>query len=370
MPSSPMRAAPDDPNTAEPVAADLRAADPAIADPATADMWTADRVDLWGPRRPAADRSWTGRFLAAKRFGSSAGGPSKSWGLEDVVFGFFILLVLNLALAAAAFVIALVGVLNRPGVDTSDGAALIGTVLTDMTRLLTTGPGVLVSGLTMWAAFFLAPWLATRNKGANSLATDFGFRFSWRRDLLLGAGFAIGLRIAEALVTWVLVTFGVDMSTAGNSAIITNLSGPWLFIDAFIVAAIGAPIFEELFFRGLVFGALLKNFTRDRDGASPQSAAGRWVSGHVGGAWAGWAVFRRFLYRWRLLLSVLMSSLMFGILHYQGSNTFGSWFVVAATTSVGAVLAVIRHCTGRLGTTMCTHVLFNASGVVLALLTS
>ena len=236
-----------------------------------------------------------------------------------------------------------------------------------MPGLLTTGPGVLAGGLTMWAAFFFAPWLATRRKGLRSLAADFGFRFSWRRDLLMGAAFALGLRVVEFAVTKGITALGVDMSTAGNSDIITNLSGPWLIIDAFIVAAIGAPIFEELFFRGLVFGAFLKNFARDRDGAKPQSLLGRWVIARLGRLWAAWASYRGFLYRWRVPLAVLVSSLMFGAMHHQGENTFGSWFVVGTTTMIGLVLAVIRYRTGRLGTAICTHVLFNASGVALAL---
>jgi len=128
------------------------------------------------------------------------------------------------------------------------------------------------------------------------------------------------------------------------------------------------PIFEELFFRGLVFGAFLKNFVRDRDRAKPQSLFGEWVMAHLGRTWAAWASYRGFLYRWRLPLAVVISSLMFGLLHFQGSNTFGSWFVVGTTTVIGMVLAVIRYRTGRLGMAICTHVLFNTSGLVLALI--
>lgn len=291
-----------------------------------------------------------------------------TWGLRDVAFGFFLLLVLNVALAVAAMAVALQGVLRRPDVDTSNEQALIDAVLRDWPGVLTTGPGVLAAGLTMWAAFFLAPWLASRRKGARSLAADFGFRFSWRRDLLIGAVFALGLRGVEFAVTQVITALGVNMTAAGNSDIITNLSGPWLVIDAFIVAAIGAPIFEELFFRGLVFGALLKNFTRDREGATPQSLLGGWVASRLGRAWAAWASYRGFLYRWRVPLAVVVSSLMFGMMHHQGTNTFGSWFVVGTTTTIGMLLAVIRYRTGRLGMAVCTHVLFNASGVALALL--
>jgi membrane protease YdiL (CAAX protease family) len=338
----------------------------AAAEPPPDSMWAPGRVDLWGPRPAARKGSWRHRSAipAEPPFMDRSG----TWGLPDVAFGFFLLLVLNVVLAVAAMAVALREILSQPGVDTSDGQALTDTVLKGMTGLLTTGPGVLVGGLTMWVAFFLAPWLATHRKGLRSLAADFGFRFSWRRDVLMGAAFALGLRVVEFAVTTLITALGVDMTTAGNSDIVTNLSGPWLVIDAFIVASIGAPVFEELFFRGLVFGAYLKNFTRDRDGTKPQSVFGRWVAAHLCRIWAAWASYRRFLYRWRVPVAVVISSLMFGILHYQGSNTFGSWFVVGTTTTIGMFLAVIRYRTGRLGMAICTHVLFNASGVALALL--
>jgi membrane protease YdiL (CAAX protease family) len=347
------------PGPSEPVAS-------APAGPPSDGMWAPGRVDLWGPRPSARTGSW--RRRSATPTDPPGIDRSGSWGLPDVAFGFFLLVVLNVALAVAAMTVALREVLARPGVDISDGAALIATVLDAVPGLLKTGPGVLASGLTMWAAFFLAPWLATRHKGLRSLAVDFGFRFDWHRDLLMGAAFALGLRVVEFAVTKGITALGVDMSTAGNSDIITALSGPWLIIDALIVAAIGAPVFEELFFRGLVFGAYLKNFTRDRDGAKPQSLFGRWVTAHLGRVWAVWASCRGLLYRWRVPLAVVVSSLMFGMMHHQGSNTFGSWFVVGTTTTIGILLAVIRYRTGRLGMAICTHVLFNASGVALALL--
>jgi membrane protease YdiL (CAAX protease family) len=328
-------------------------------------VWAPGRVDMWGPRPPGGKGSWRRRITSPD---TPIRDRSGVWGLTDVVFGFFLLLVLNVALAVVTMVAALPGVLSQPGVDSSDAAVLMDAVLKEMSRLLTTGPGVLAAGLTMWAAFFLAPWLATRRKGLRSLAADFGFRFRWRRDLLMGAVFALGLRVLEFAATALITALGVDMTTAGNSDIITNLSGAWLFVDALIVAAIGAPVFEELFFRGLVFGAFLKNFAHDRAGAKPQSMFGQWVMAHQGRTWAAWASYRGFLYRWRLPLAVVISSVMFGLLHFQGSNTFGSWFVVATTTVIGMVLAVIRYRTGRLGMAICTHVLFNISGIALALL--
>ena len=111
-------------------------------------------------------------------------------------FGFFLLIVLNVALGLAAGAVALRVILSQPNVDPSDGEALTRAVFDRVPGILMSGPGVLASGLTMWAAFFLAPWLATRNKGLKSLAVDFGFRVKWRRDLLMGATFALGLRVA------------------------------------------------------------------------------------------------------------------------------------------------------------------------------
>lgn len=351
------------PDPSEPVV--LARDTPAPAEPPPVIVWAPGRVDLWGPKAPAGKGSWRRRTVTA--LDPPIRDRSEVWGLPDVVFGFFLLLVLNVALAAVTMVVALPEVLAQPGFDSSDVTAVIDDALKEMTRLLTTGPGVLVGGLTMWVAFFLAPWLATRHKGARSLAVDFGFWFSWRRDLLMGAAFAVGLRVVELAVTQGITALGVNMKSAGNSDIITNLSGPWLVIDALIVAAIGAPIFEELFFRGLVFGAFLKNFTRDRDSVKAQSLPGRWVMAHLGRTWAAWAAYRGLLYRWRLPLAVVISSVMFGLLHFQGTNTFGSWFVVGTTTVIGMVLAVIRYRTGRLGMAICTHVLFNTSGVALAL---
>jgi membrane protease YdiL (CAAX protease family) len=356
---------PDPSAPAEPAPAGPALAGPALAGPPPGIVWAPGRVDLWGPRPPAGKGSWRHRNTPPD---PPIREHSGIWGLPDVVFGFFLVLVLNVALAVVTAVVALPGVLSQPGVDGSDATMLLDAVFKDMTRLLTTGPGVLAGGLSMWAAFFLAPWLATRRKGLRSLALDFGFRFSWGRDILMGAALAVGLRVMDLAVTHGVTALGADMTTADNSSIITNLSGPWLFIDAVIVATIGAPIFEELFFRGLVFGAFLKNFTRDRDGAKTRSLFGGWVVGHLGRGWAAWASYRGFLYRWRLPLAVVISSVMFGLLHHQGTNTFGSWYVVGTTTVIGMALAVIRYRTGRLGMAICTHVLFNASGVALALI--
>jgi hypothetical protein len=51
-----------------------------------------------------------------------------------------------------------------------------------------------------------------------------------------------------------------------------------------------------------------------------------------------------------------------------GRTRFGSWFVVGTITTAGMVLAVIWYRTGWLGMAICTHVLFNASGVTFAIL--
>lgn len=113
----------------------------------------------------------------------------------------------------------------------------------------------------------------------------------------------------------------------GNTGAFTSVEPGWMLAIGLGVC-VGAPLVEELFFRGLVFN-VLKTRTQT------------WVA-------------------------VIVSALAFGSLHVQGSFA-ASVYTVTATTLVGVVLAVARAWTGRLGTAIWIHVLFNTTGFLLAL---
>jgi membrane protease YdiL (CAAX protease family) len=99
---------------------------------------------------------------------------------------------------------------------------------------------------------------------------------------------------------------------------------PFGVVCLFLVAVLGAAIFEELFYRGLVLGA-----------------------------------FRR---RWGNRVSIAGSALVFGVMHFQPVDTI-------ALTLFGAVLAWLTVRYDRLGPAICAHLAFNITAFV-ALLSS
>ncbi len=96
--------------------------------------------------------------------------------------------------------------------------------------------------------------------------------------------------------------------------------GGGLWIVAFVLV-IGAPVCEEIFFRGLTLAVL-----RDR------------LSG-----WVPWL---------RALVSILGSALLFALAHFEPLQFLG-------LLAVGCVLAGLMWRTGRLGTSIVAHATFN-----------
>jgi membrane protease YdiL (CAAX protease family) len=90
-----------------------------------------------------------------------------------------------------------------------------------------------------------------------------------------------------------------------------------------LLTVIGAPIIEELFFRGLVLRSLLRRLP----------------------PWA----------------AITISSLLFALVHFQPLQ-----FVALAI--FGAIVGVLALRTGRLGPSICAHMAFNATTVIVLLL--
>jgi membrane protease YdiL (CAAX protease family) len=87
-----------------------------------------------------------------------------------------------------------------------------------------------------------------------------------------------------------------------------------------LIAAVGAPIFEELFFRGFLRTAL----------------ASRLGSG-----------------------AILAQAILFGLAHYQTGLGWQNLSIVVAITGLGLVLGYTAQRTGRLAAGMLAHGLFN-----------
>ena len=180
-----------------------------------------------------------------------------------------------------------------------------------------------------WVALFGWPWVVSRRKGTGSLARDMGL--AWRPlDLLIGVAGGVGALVVGAIaaVTFQLA-FGDEAPT--NTDIIPSEGlGVGTVVLLLVVIAVGTPIAEEVFFRGLVLGAARK--------------------------------------RWGTPAGVVVSSVLFGLAHVQDS--LEGWIYVGLVTgSYGALFAGLRVWTqGRLAAPIVAHVVVNATGVLLVVL--
>lgn len=215
------------------------------------------------------------------------------------------------------------------------------------------GPFLFIGNMLMYASWWVALHFA-RRKGFKSYAKDFWLKYRFPRDILLGFGLALLLRGLEFGVMFILEVAGVDLTGADNSSIIVGMDGIWYFLTAIIMAGILGPFMEELLFRGLGLQVLLRAFQHPRL---------RWNARNLGN---GGNPIGAFVYKSRVWLSILLSSTVFGFMHFQGVETFGQWFVVIWTGLIGVALAWMTFKAKRLGPAIFTHIFFNLSGVLLA----
>lgn len=176
----------------------------------------------------------------------------------------------------------------------------------------------------LWAGFLGAPLWSTYVKGRRSLALDFGLRMRVR-DIPIGLAAGFGTQLALIVVISLLYPLlGIDTEQVGTSAerlasSATDLLGVVLLV---VIVAVCAPLFEELFYRGL------------------------WLR----------AVERRFGTAW----GVAVSTLIFGIIHLQ-------IYDLPPLLGFGLVAALLTVKTGRLGPAIWAHVAFNLTAVTLLL---
>lgn len=181
--------------------------------------------------------------------------------------------------------------------------------------------------LGLAVAFFLVPYVVSRAKG-NGLVADFGVRARWEDLWKGGVPGVLAQIVVLPLLYWPLLEL-IDKSTRDLEEPARSLSdrvdGATGVILLVLIVGVLAPIFEELFYRGLVQRALLKR------GLSPTVAIGT-------------------------------TALFFGATHFQLLQLPG--LVLA-----GALFGVLAYRFDRLGPAIAAHVTFNMVTVV-ALLAS
>jgi uncharacterized protein len=181
--------------------------------------------------------------------------------------------------------------------------------------------GQAVSQLGLWTGMVGVSVFASHRKGAGTLAEDFGLRGKWQD---------IGIGVAVALAVQLLVLPGVayllrpllgEPEVSGPVEDLLDKAHGLAFAGLILSVAVGAPIVEELFFRGLLLRSL-----------------------------------RRRLPDWA---AVAASAVAFGIAHGSALPMDAVLLVMISLTVFGAILAVLAIRTGRLGPSIVTHAGFN-----------
>jgi uncharacterized protein len=226
------------------------------------------------------------------------------WGMGDAVLGTVVTLVVPVVVGLVVLVVT--------GREDFEDIPLWGTALLQV---------------PLWAGLLGAPLWATRRKGRGSLALDFGLRMRWT-DIPLGIVVGLTAQFLLGVVVTVLYDLvGIDSSEVGKAAealtdTATDAVGVVLLV---LIVAVAAPVFEELFWRGLWLRSLERRF--------------------------GTAA------------AVVMSGLLFGAIHFQPYD-------LPALVGFGIMAGVLTVATGRLGPAIWAHVAFNATAVISLLLSA
>ncbi len=180
---------------------------------------------------------------------------------------------------------------------------------------------VLVEG-PLLLAVVAAVWLASRAGFRRAVGLQ-----RWNTlDLLAGAGLGLALRAIMELLA----------PTTGSLGGAFGPPDPITVAVLVIGAVLISPLVEELLFRGVLLRAL-------------QTALG--ATGRAVGA----------------VVAVTLSTIAFVALHAVTTGAAVPWTILVSTAAVGLGCGVITVVTGRLGGALATHVVFNASGVLLLL---
>jgi membrane protease YdiL (CAAX protease family) len=185
-------------------------------------------------------------------------------------------------------------------------------------------PTLFLALVLTWAAYLAALWWASRRSGTGDLVEDYRVRF--RPVDLVGAPIGVLTQLVVVPLVYLPLsrlwpsTFSEDELADNAERLVDRADGAAMVLLVLMVC-VGAPIVEELVYRGLLQGS----FAARVDGA----------------------------------VAVLIVAAWFALIHlrpveYPGLFTFG---LVA-----GACVLV----TGRLGTAIVTHVGFNVTGLLLA----
>ena len=208
-------------------------------------------------------------------------------------------------------------------------ASLLVLIITGNGNSSTSGMSTLdvaLSATAMWIVYLFATTQFLQVKW-RSFRSSIGATFL-RRDIVVGIplGVASQLVLVNA-VNWPLArlfpdAFSFDEVSKRASDLVDDARGGWIFLLALVVI-VGAPIVEEIVYRGVVQPGLVAS--------------------------------------WGPSVGIVVTAVLFAAIHMQPVE-FPGLLVFAL------VLGWARHSTGTIGMSIVTHMAFNATGLALVML--
>lgn len=202
----------------------------------------------------------------------------------------------------------------------------VGLWLSRLDREVSRATEIGVSSLALWAGLLGAVALVSARRGTRSIVRDFGFRIRWS-DLGFGLAGAIAGRIVAGIAVAPLPLLDPDLGDGTDRTVFEGATvdgRSWLVLV--LVVCVGAPLVEELFFRGLLQSRLV---------------------GRLG-----------------VVFGIAVSSLLFGAAHLIAWDGPLSLVYAWAIACGGLVLGATYHYSRRLGAAIVAHALFNAVALV------
>ena len=234
-------------------------------------------------------------------------------------------MVIALFAATIAGVVAFLAIGSRATAPTGDGAYL-GRVAAQLELGATpSAPGLslseaLILQMPLWLGLLVFPWLMARHRrmsfaGATALTQKV-------RDIPIGLAVGAAAQIVAIPLLYLALSPLIDPDDlSGPARMLTDRANDPLGIALLVlIVLIGAPLVEEIFFRGVLFATL-------RDRCAP------WIM-------------------------VAVTSLIFMAFHA------GQWLQYPGLLLFGVLAGLMYYKTGRLGAAIWTHVGFNAVTVV------
>jgi uncharacterized protein len=232
--------------------------------------------------------------------------PPVRWGLGDAAVGWLV------GLVGGAVGFAVVLAVSGTGPDDADNLGL---------------GWLAVAQLGLWIGLLGAPYLAARFKG-NGMRRDFGLRAVWS-DLPVGGLCGLIGQFAIFWVVYVPISWVTDVTaeefTEPAQDMADRASDPLGVVLLILIVGLGAPIVEEVFYRGLLQRSLMRR---------------------VGPGWG-----------------IALASVLFGAAHIQPLQ-------FPALALAGALFGVLAYRYGRLGPAIAAHMVFNLTAVISLLVTS